>query len=90
MRWITGAVIGGRKLRGRTFLVPFLADQFDTSGTINNTTVTTHQTAGNVLAATGKLQIWKRPSPGGSNGTSALVTAAVMPDKVTSLRSRRT
>jgi hypothetical protein len=88
--WQTADIFLGRRLKGRTFLCPVKDDQFDSSGTINNTSRTTWATAAGVLAAVGKLVIWHRPSPGGSNGGTGVVTAATVPDKVTSLRTRRT
>lgn len=90
VRWVTGAVVGRRKLQGRTFLCPLMITSFDAFGTINDTEKTAMQNAATTLAATDKLIIWHRPSPGGSDGTNRLVLAGVVPDKVTSLRSRRT
>lgn len=90
VRWQTPLVVGGRRVRGRTFLCPIINDQFDSGGTLNNTTVTNWQTAANALVSAGKIVVWHRPSPGGSDGIAATVTGAVVPDRVTSLRTRRT
>lgn len=88
--WVTNAIVGGRRLRGRTFLAPLLGTNYDNTGTIDPTQLTTFATATSTLAATGKLVVWHRPSgPGASNGSSSLITAGVVPDVVTSLRSRR-
>jgi hypothetical protein len=90
VKWTTGAVVGTRRLQGRTFLCPIMNSAFDNSGTITDTNKTTLQTACNTLVATNKLVIWHRPTtPGGTDGTSRLVIAATVPDKVTSLRTRR-
>lgn len=90
IRWNTDVIENGRRLKGRTFLVPLLADQYDAQGTINNAVITSWQTAANTLVATDKLVIWHRPTGGAANGSSADISSAVAPDKVTSLRTRRT
>ena len=90
VRWNTGNIVDGRRLRGSTFLVPLTGGGYDSSGTIENTTLSTLQTAATTLASTGALKVWSRPTPGGSDGTSGTVLSAVVPDRVTSLRSRRT
>jgi hypothetical protein len=91
VRWITGTVVSGHKLNGRTFLCPVLTTLFDTQGTINNSSLPGILTAAQTLAGAGKLVIWHRPtSKAAANGSSALIVGAAVPDKVTSLRSRRT
>ena len=90
VRWDTSAIVGRRRLKGRTFLCPLLSSVYDNNGTIQDPTVAAWQTAANTLVASGALHIWHRPSPGGSDGTSSSVTAAAVQDRVASLRSRRT
>jgi hypothetical protein len=91
VRWITNGVSGGRRVRGRTFLVPLLASGFQDDGTILGSYQTTMQTAANTLAATGKLQVFHRPTTiVAANGAAFPVTGATVPDKVTSLKTRRT
>jgi hypothetical protein len=91
VRWQTGGIVGGRRVKGRTFLVPISGGLYQSDGTIADATLATLNTAANTLAATGKLNIWHRPTNSGSNdGSSHLVTGASGPDRVTSLRSRRT
>lgn len=90
VKWVTGAIVGTRKLQGRTFLTPLTTGCFDTNGTLTNANVTTIQNAANTLVATNKLVVWHRPPKGGSTGTARLVIGATVPDKVTSLRTRRT
>ncbi len=90
VRWNTGSIVDGRRLRGSTFLVPLLGAAYDGSGTINNSSLAVFQAAATALASTGALKVWSRPSPGGSDGTSATVISGVVPDRVSSLRSRRT
>lgn len=88
-RWLTGTIVNGRKLVGRTFMCPVVYTMYATDGTIDTTSLGTMQTAASALAASNKLVIWHRPTGGLSNGVAASVAFAVVPDKVTSLRSRR-
>jgi hypothetical protein len=100
VRWLTGAVVDGHKLQGRTFICPIVTSSFFTDGELQGGTVSAVQTAATTLAAASKLIIWHRPrkayvSPDGTShparvGTNRLVIAATVPDKVTSLKSRRT
>lgn len=89
--WNTTAVFQGRRVHGAMFWVPLVVSQFDASGTINNGTLTTWQTALNtfIAAVTPDLKVYSRPRPNGAYATSA-VTSASVPDKVTTLRTRRT
>jgi len=90
VRWLTGGLRNSRKFQGRTFLVPVLTGGYDSSGTIDNSNLSTVQTAVNTLVATGLLILWGRPiAPSTSNGLINPITAGVVPDKVTSLKSRR-
>jgi len=99
IRWMTDAVIRGRRLAGRTFLVPVSRQCFETNGTLVGTNVTT------VLAAAASLRtaaaalempmrVWSRPLRDEDGdiigpGSSADVTGHAVPDKVVVLRSRR-
>lgn len=91
VRWQTSQIRDGRRMKGRTFLCPVNSGQYDGSGTMLDTMVTAWQTAASTLAATGTLIIYGRErTPGAGDGQSAVVTGAQVPDRVTSLRSRRT
>jgi hypothetical protein len=88
--WHTPTIVGGRRLKGRTFLCPLTIGSYDATGTIATATLTTISAAGTALAGVGKMRVWHRPpAGGGGGGTSALINAATVPDQVTSLRSRR-
>jgi hypothetical protein len=90
INWQTPLVVGGRRLRGRTFIAPLTVNQSDSNGTLLAAAVTLLQNSATTLAATGHLSIWHRPNPpGSSTGASASVTSALVPDQVTSLRTRR-
>jgi hypothetical protein len=90
--WKTGGFRNGRRVTGATFLTGADGTMFDVVGTLNNAAVTTITTAANALnnSTANELRIWSRPSPGTEDGASWPVLAAVVPDKVSWLRSRRT
>lgn len=97
VQWLTAGIHRGKRVRGRSFLVP-LAAQYEGNGTLLATFVTTAQGAGTALitALNPKLRVWCRPLYGEGKprpiiavGNSFQVTAAAVPDKVMVLRSRR-
>lgn len=91
--WRTAGVRNGRRVRGRTFLVPCVSGMFQNDGTIENTNISEIQTAATALAAPfngAQLGIWSRPSaPGAGDGDFFEVTSASVPDLAAVLRSRR-
>lgn len=88
--WRTNAVVARRRLQGRTFLCPLVANAYDGTGTIATSNLATLNTPVAALAAAGKLVVWHRPSTAApSGGSSSLITSGTVPDQVTSLRSRR-
>lgn len=87
--WSTGGIVAGRHVRGSTFMIPLIASLYDTSGTLSNTLVTNMTSAAATFVTNGDTLIWHRPDSGGSNGSSHPVLAASVPDKVSTLRSRR-
>lgn len=90
VKWLTGGIGAHRRITGSTFMVPLLGSLYDTNGTIAAGTVSTTQTAANALVAAGVLKVWHRPPPGGSGGVLWPIIAAQVPDKVATVRSRRT
>lgn len=90
IRWQTAGIVGTRRVRGRTFLCPLLTAAYDAAGTLDPTRQATMQTAATTLAGSGKLLIWSRPSATNPSGSSHAVLAGTVPDKVASLRTRRT
>jgi len=90
VNWRTGAVVGGRRLMGRTFLAPLPNTSYDAAGSIVTGNLSALQTACTNLVTLGNTRVWHRPTtPGGSDGSSAVPTSAEVPDQVTSLRTRR-
>lgn len=90
LKWLTGGIVGGRRVVGSTFLVPIHRLMYDTDGTLAAGLVTAAPAAGNALvtATSPNFVIWSRPTASRS-GTSHPIVAAVFPDKVSWLRSRR-
>lgn len=88
--WKTGQVVHGRRLQGRTFIVPLHTDAYDSSGLIKASAKTTLGSFANALQASGPLAVWHRPTTkGGSDGTSYGVSSNRVMSKVATLRSRR-
>ena len=91
VHWITDGFVGGRRVRGRTFLVPLTGGSFDTNGSILTSALTTLQTAASALvtATTPAMSVWRRPTAF-TAGSVHTVSSAVVPDLAAVLRSRRT
>lgn len=90
VQWLTDSVKNGRRVRGRTYLVPLSNRAFDNEGTLDEGARTTLQVAANVLVLSTDLGlcVWSRPV-NGVGGSSHLVTGAIVADKSAVLRSRR-
>lgn len=91
--WRTSGVRNGRRVRGRTFLVPTANVAYDIDGTLQNSTLTTLNNAATGLRtvfSNFQLGIWARPTaPGAADGAWFPVTSASVPDMPAVLRSRR-
>lgn len=91
VNWQATGIVNGRRLRGRTFLVP-LAGAFQTDGTLDTSFLSTLRTAATTFATSTSgldISVWHRPSPGGSDGAAGEVVSATVTDKTAVLRSRR-
>ena len=90
INWRTAGIVNGKRVRGRTFMVPLNGSSQDTDGSIATASISTLRTAlaSFVTAAAADLRVWHRPVDG-SGGSSHVVTAADIPDKACVLRSRR-
>lgn len=89
--WNTATVVRGRRVRGRTFLVPLAGNAYEGDGTLTPAALTAVGNFGDLASqsnANGELIIWARPAAGGS-GAIAPVTAYRVPDLAAVLRSRR-
>jgi hypothetical protein len=95
--WRTGGVRNGRRVRGRTFLVPTSAGIYENDGTIAPATLTTVRTAADALTLqTGSpdLGVYARPKKDEAGnitqgGEWHPVTGATVPDLAAILKSRR-
>lgn len=88
--WNTGGIVRGRRLRGRTFLVPLNTNAYDLDGSLSSTAYTALQNFGTALMGVGPLAVWHRPTaPGAADGNSYGVTSFRARDKVAYLSSRR-
>lgn len=101
INWRTPTVHRGRRIKGRTFLVPLRGAAFEDNGTLSNATVTALTTAATALSnptGTPDLGVYSRPhrtkNPDGSSttvndGMWAMATGFNIPDMSAVLRSRR-
>lgn len=91
VNWNTAGYRNGRRIRGRTFLVPLSSISYDGQGDLDNTALTTLRNAAGVLAGGTTAMpfvVWSRPV-GGAGGSAEPVTGATVPDLGAILRSRR-
>ena len=102
INWQTNTITDGRRLRGRTFMVPMSQNIYSANGTMEdgNRIALQQATSEFVVATNGNLLVWRRPREAvpadGSRpaivaraGASGIVTSGAIPDKITVLRSRR-
>lgn len=91
--WGTNGVRNGRRVRGRTFIVPLAGSAYQADGSINDSDLAMMRTAANNFRApggTGDFGIWSRPSAkGASDGVWYPAETSKISDKVAILRSRR-
>lgn len=90
VRWLTDAIVNGRRLYGSTYIVPMTSNWYDGDGTIAAEALTVLQAFASNLEGGGgvaddEFAVW---SPTG--GIVADVTGYIVPDRVSWLRSRRT
>jgi len=90
VHWLTSGVVNGRRVRGRTFIVPLVSSSYDANGSLSAATITALTNAATTLvAAIGtNMLVWHRPKTP-AIGSSFDVTSYRVPDLAVSLRSRR-
>jgi hypothetical protein len=88
--WLTSLIVAGRRVQGRTFVVPLTGVSYQSDGTLAGTTITILQNAATALivALAGELKVFSRPNAT-RVGAAATVIAARVPDMAAVLRSRR-
>jgi len=92
--WGTGTVRNGRRLRGRTYLVPLASTQYEANGSLTASAITSIGNAAQTLRSTvaSPLMVFGRPDadvPGLETGVAANVVSHSIRDLVAVLRSRR-
>lgn len=96
--WRTGAIWQGRRVIGRTFIVPQESTIFDTNGTLVSATLASAQSAADAFIADSNsvLGVWSRifttdaaGKPHQTNGAAFQATTAYVRDQASGLRSRR-
>lgn len=91
VNWRTDDVRFGRRIMGRTFIVPIRADAYDDEGTLSTAALDDLRTFADTLTSwdfDSEFGVWSRPR-GGSGGVFATATSYNVPDKAAVLRSRR-
>lgn len=91
INWRTGQIRNGRRIRGRTFLVPLASSCFDVDGTLLTLARTDLAAAAETLrtAEGPQLCIYGRPTVGAADGVNGEVVSSSVPDMAAVLRSRR-
>jgi hypothetical protein len=90
--WSTGALNGGHRVKGRTYLVPFATAAFSTDGTLVPTAVTAIQNAANTFVTTvpaPAVNTRKLDQADRGDATYAVI-AGTLKDRTAFLRTRRT
>lgn len=91
VHWNTAAYRNGRRIRGRTFLVPLGSDRYDEQGDLTSGAIADIRRGANYLTSGTSVMpfvVWSRPV-GGAGGSAEPVTSATIPDMGAILRSRR-
>lgn len=89
--WNTSGIARGRRLRGRTFIVPLANSAYEDNGTLTSGAINSMTNAGNQLLDSSEgatAVIWSRPR-GGSGGVAFPINGFRVADKAAVLRSRR-
>jgi hypothetical protein len=86
--WSTDTIVAGRRLTGRTYIVPVRGTSFDTTGLLTSTDASSILDQANAFltqtSSNRPLRVWSR-----THGVSAVVGAASVPRQGAILRGRR-
>lgn len=91
VNWLTNDVRFGRRIRGRTFLVPLGGISWQNDGTLTTQTLEDIREFADILTNwdfDSEFGVWSRPR-GGTGGVFASATGYRVPDMAAVLRSRR-
>jgi len=93
VNWSTNGIRHGRRIRGRTFMVPITSAAMQSDGSVATASLTALRTATATFigaAGTGDLGVWSRPTLAEPTGGQwSAVSAFTINDKIAVLRSRR-
>lgn len=91
INWSTSTIRNGRRMRGRTFLVPLSSSSFDNAGSLFGTLPGNITAAATTYWQTPEITpvVYGRPTQLGTDGVSGPITAGRCPDLSAVLRSRR-
>jgi hypothetical protein len=90
VRWMTDEFVVGRRISGRTFIVPMRAEFFDTNGTLKDTILSgIGASCDDLIAAQAANFVVYRRKLGARNGSVHFVTSVLIPDQAAWLTSRR-
>ena len=91
IQWTTSGVRNGRRVRGRTFVVPLASSGYDAAGTLSTGALTDLQGGATAFADSfAGAVVYARPTgPGVEDGVAYDIGAGRVVDKVAILRSRR-
>ena len=100
--WLTETILDGRRVKGRTYVVPMSVGDYQSNGSLDDTQLGNLRTqaAALVTDGAGDFVVWHRPraakAADGSrhaitqrDGGHAIITGSSVADKVAVLRSRR-
>lgn len=98
VHWLTGDVINGHRVRGRTYFVPLGSNVYESNGSLTSAFLTAATNAANTYVSSnaGVAGVWARPFKHPTDptknreGTVRSATSSRVPDLAVSLRSRRT
>lgn len=87
IEWNTGVVVGGRRLKGRTYMVPAVG-VFDADGTLSAAALSAIDSAAETfLGGPPEWRVWHRPTAT-EEGSSSPITSVTIRDRAAILRSR--
>lgn len=96
VHWLSNGIVAGRRVRGRSFIVPIISSSYDTAGSLSAATITTLTNAATALESSAfPMTVWARPfvhptTPALNRAGSQHQVASIrVPDLAVSLRSRR-
>jgi len=89
IKWETGMIAAGHRVRGKTYIVPALSTCFNLGGQVDATVLAavTAKAQSYATTASGAV-VWNRPKPGHAGGALGIVSGTCSP-KAAIMRSRR-